>query len=78
MGAMSLRLSDEVLERLNRLADATGRTKTYYATEAICRYLDDLEDLYLAETRWRDLQEGRSKTVPLDEIADRYALDDRN
>ena len=78
MGAMSLRLSDEVLERLNRLADATGRTKTYYATEAICRYLDDLEDLYLAETRWRELQEGRSKTIPLEEIADQYALDDRN
>lgn len=76
MGAMSLRLSDDVLERLNRLADATGRTKTYYATEAIRRHLDDLEDLYLAETRWRDLQEGRSKTIPLEEIADQYPLED--
>lgn len=73
MRAMSLRLSDDVLERLNRLADATGRTKTYYATEAIRRHLDDMEDLYLAETRWRDL---RSKTIPLEEIADQYPLED--
>ena len=78
MGAMSLHLSDEVLERLNKLADATGRTKTYYVTEAICRHLDDLEDLYLAETRWRELQEGRSETIALEEIADQYALEDRN
>ena len=76
MGAMSIRLSDEVLKRLNRLAEATGRTKTYYATEAINRYLDDLEDLYLAETRWRDLQAGRSKTIALEEIADQYNLED--
>lgn len=76
MGAMSIRLSDEVLERLNRLAEATGRTKTYYATEAINRHLDDLEDLYLAESRWRDLQAGRFKTIPLAEIADRHNAED--
>ena len=71
MRAMSLRLSDEALERLNRLAaDATGRTKTYNATEAITRYLDDLEDLYLAETRWRELEEGRSELIPMDDMPD--------
>ena len=68
MGAMSIRLSDEVSERLNNLAEATGRSKTYYVTEAISRYLDDLEDLHLAETRWRELQDGRSETVPLTAI----------
>lgn len=45
-----------------------GRTKTYVATEAINRHLDDLEDLDLAESRWRDLQEGRSETIPLEEL----------
>ena len=72
MGALSLCLPDEVLERLNRLAEATGRTKTYYAIEAINRHLDDLEDLCLAETRWRDLLAGLSETIPLDDIADQY------
>lgn len=77
MGTMSLRLSDDVLRRLNKLAEATGKSETYYATEAICQYLDDLEDQALAESRWCNLQEGRSKTIPLEEIVNQYALDDR-
>ena len=76
MGTMSLRLSDEVLKRLDRLADATGRTKTYYVTDAIKHYLGDLGDLYIAESRWRELDEGRSETTSLEEIANRYALED--
>lgn len=76
MGVLSLRLKDEVLERLNRLATVTGRTKTYHVTEAICGYLDESEDLYLTETRWHELQEGYSKTIPLAEIADQYILAD--
>ena len=77
MGTISLRLSDDVLGRLSKLAQATGKSQTYHATEAICQYMDDLDDQTLAESRWRVLQEGRSKTIPLEEIVDRYALDDR-
>ena len=51
MRSMSIRLSDEVLELLNELAEATGRSKTDYITEAINQHLDDLEDLYIAESR---------------------------
>jgi RHH-type transcriptional regulator, rel operon repressor / antitoxin RelB len=36
---------------LNRLAKKTGRTKTYYAREAILEHLEDLEDTYLAIER---------------------------
>ena len=78
MEAKSIYIPDELTERLTRVAGVTGRTKTSLATEAICRYLDDLEDLCLAETRWRELQEGCSKTIPLEKIADQYTLDDRN
>ena len=77
MGTMTLHLSDDVLKRLKKLAKATGKSETYYATEAICQYLDDLEDQNLAESRWRDLQEGRSTSIPLEEIVNQYALDDR-
>lgn len=78
MTAISLRLPDEVSDRLEKLAGRTGRSKTYYAVEAICRHLEDLEDLYLAETRWRELQEGRSKTIPLEEIVEQYAMEGRS
>ena len=76
MEAKSIYLPDELTERLTRVAGVTGRTKTSLATEAIRRYLDDLEDLFLVETSWQEVQEGRSKTISLEEIADQYTLDD--
>ncbi|MGD9500812.1 MAG: CopG family transcriptional regulator, partial [Halothiobacillus sp.] len=45
-----------------------GRTKTFYAREAILEHLDDLEDLYLAEQRLIDVRAGRSPTYSLDEV----------
>jgi len=44
---VAVRLSNEVYERLSYLANSTGRTKAYYAREAINEYLDDLENMYL-------------------------------
>lgn len=35
MGSMSLRLPDELIVQLNDLAEATGRTKTFLAVQAI-------------------------------------------
>lgn len=77
MGAVSLRLPDDVSRRLQQLADRTGRSKTFYMLEAIRKHLDDLEDLYLAEQRLIDLRAGKSGTVPLDEVMKRYGMDDR-
>jgi RHH-type rel operon transcriptional repressor/antitoxin RelB len=77
MGAVSLRLPDEVSRRLQQLADRTGRSKTFYMIEAIQEHLDDLEDLYLAEQRLIDLRAGESETVPLDELMKRYGMDGR-
>ena len=48
---LSLRLDPGVERRLNRLAQRTGRTKSYYARELIEGNLEDLEDRYLAEAR---------------------------
>ena len=48
MGAISIRLPDDVSMRLETLAQSTGRSKTFYVREAILEHLDDLEDLYLA------------------------------
>ena len=36
----SLRLPNEIKEKLQKLADATGRTKTFLAQYAIEKYLD--------------------------------------
>jgi RHH-type rel operon transcriptional repressor/antitoxin RelB len=61
---------------LESLAKRTGRTKTFYARQAILDHLDDLEDLYLAETRWLALQRGETETVGLDEVKPELGLDD--
>jgi RHH-type rel operon transcriptional repressor/antitoxin RelB len=48
---LALRLDPKIEERLDRLAKKTGRTKSYYAREAILEHLEDLEDTYLALRR---------------------------
>jgi RHH-type rel operon transcriptional repressor/antitoxin RelB len=65
---LAIRLPAEIEGRLDALAKATGRTKTFYAREAILEHLSDLEDLYLAEQRLIDIQSGKTKTLPLDEV----------
>ena len=78
MKPVALRLPDEVAHRLNRLADRTRRSKTFYMIEAIREHLDDLEDFYLAERRLIDIQAGKSQTVPLEEVIERYGVERRD
>jgi len=73
---LAIRLPEEIETRLARLAEQTGRTKTFYAREAILRYLEDLEDVYLAEKRLEDLRAGRSSTSSIDEVRARLGLAD--
>jgi RHH-type rel operon transcriptional repressor/antitoxin RelB len=48
---LALRLPEDIESRLEALARKTGRTKSYYAREAILRHLEDLEDAHLARER---------------------------
>ena len=48
---LAIRLPEDIEKRLTDLAEKTGRTKTWYARQAILEQLDDLEDYYLAESR---------------------------
>lgn len=48
---LALRLPPEIEKRLDVLAKKTGRTKSFYAREAILRQIEDIEDYYLARRR---------------------------
>lgn len=72
---LAIRLPDEIEERLSALAQETGRTKTFYAREAILSYLDDLEDFFAADKRLIDLKEGRSETIALTDLRREHGLD---
>jgi RHH-type rel operon transcriptional repressor/antitoxin RelB len=68
------RLSDDVAQRLAGLAARTGRSKTYYVTQAINRHLEDLEDLYDAEQALIEFKASGAKAIPLTSIMKRYDL----
>jgi len=51
---LAIRLDTDTEKRLDRLAKMTGRTKTFYAREAILEHLEDLEDIYLATNRLKN------------------------
>ena len=76
MVAISLRIPEEIGVRLDNLAERTGRSKTFYVREAILRYLEDMEDIYIAEQRLADLRAGRSRTFSVEEVRAELGLDD--
>lgn len=71
---LAIRLPDSIEKRLAKLAKRTGRTKTFYAREAILRYIEDLEDAYDAERALQRIQSGKEKTIPLKDVMKRYGM----
>ncbi|ANM09523.1 MULTISPECIES: type II toxin-antitoxin system RelB family antitoxin [unclassified Rhizobium] len=72
---LALRLPPEIEARLDELARRTGRSKSFYARQAILEHLDDLEDIYLAEKRLEELRRGESDTVSLAELMTRHGVE---
>ncbi len=71
---ISVRLDPELEARLERLAQRTGRTKTFYVREAIAAQIEDMEDLYLAERVADRVARGEEATVSLDELAREFEV----
>jgi RHH-type rel operon transcriptional repressor/antitoxin RelB len=61
---LAIRLPESIENRLNALAQETGRAKSTLAREAILEYIDDIEDYYLAEARARK----NRNTISLEEV----------
>lgn len=66
---LALRLPPEIEKRLDRLAKRTGRTKSFFAREAILRHLEDLEDFHLARRRLA----RKAPRVTLEQLEDELA-----
>jgi RHH-type rel operon transcriptional repressor/antitoxin RelB len=69
---LALRLPPEIESRLDALAKRTGRTKSFYAREAILEHIEDLEDAYLADER---IRADGGERITLEEMLERYADD---
>jgi len=66
-----VRISKALDERLDALVAKTGRRKSYYASKAIERYLEDLEDYHDA----KEALKKSKRTYSLDEVARKLGLD---
>jgi RHH-type rel operon transcriptional repressor/antitoxin RelB len=73
---LGVRLPDDIEARLNTLAETTGRSKSYYAREAIIKHLEELEDIYLAESVLERIRRGKERTHTLGEVGKRLGLAD--
>lgn len=65
---INVRLEDDVAQRLEALALKTGRTKTFYATQAIHEFLEEREDYFLAKDSLDAFQRSREEPLELDEL----------
>lgn len=68
---LAIRLPEDIEKRLTELAAKTGRTKTFYAKEAILEHIDEIEDKYLAIDRL----ENSGKHWTLDELEQELDLE---
>ncbi|MES2913882.1 MAG: DUF6290 family protein [Pseudomonadota bacterium] len=65
---LSVRLPEELEQRLEALAKATGRSKTYYVREALIAKLEDMEDVYMAEMVLERIASGQEKVISAEEF----------
>lgn len=71
---LAIRLDTETEKRLNHLAAQTHRTKSFYVKQALREYLDDLEDIYLAQKELEDIKAGRSSIVSWEDLKVKVGL----
>jgi RHH-type rel operon transcriptional repressor/antitoxin RelB len=55
---LAVRLDPDLEARLTAVAKRTGRTKSYYARQAILEKIEELEDIALLEEALRDPDAG--------------------
>jgi RHH-type rel operon transcriptional repressor/antitoxin RelB len=68
----SVRLPDPLERRLEHLSQQTGRSKSYYAKQALEEFLADKEDHLLACSRL----EKKNPRISLEELEQRLGLAD--
>lgn len=66
--AMTIRLSPQLDERLSNLTKQTGRSKSFYLTQAVESYLENMEDLLIANAVLERVKMGKERTYSLDEV----------
>ena len=72
----TVRFPEDLDKRLDKLARLTKRTKSYFIREALEKYIDELEDIYLAETEYEEFLKSKLKPVSIEEMERRLGMED--
>ncbi len=64
----NMRLDEVLDQRLEALAARTGRSKAFYASEAIQEFLDDWEDYFLAKDALAEFRDSDEAAFDVDTI----------
>jgi len=76
--ATTVRLEAATEQRLDQLAQLTGRTKAFYLRQLIEAGLDDLEDAYLGAAVVERIRLGQERPYSLDDVVSELGLDPSN
>lgn len=68
MGSTMIRLDDETEARLNRLAERTGRSKSFYVREATLEKLEEYEDFFLAKDSLDEFRQSDDSAIDLADV----------
>ncbi len=71
---VTVRLPQELEKELNTLVAETGRTKSFYLTEALKYYLEDMQDRFELEKAIKDFYNGNQKTFSAEELRVEFGL----
>ena len=73
-----VRIPKRLDDQLTRIAARTGRAKAYYATKALERYLEDMEDHLLVAAALEEMAaKGKKRGKSLGAVAKRLGLEDK-
>lgn len=70
---LAVRLDADLEARLDAVAKRTGRSKSYYAREALREKIEELEDIALLEEAVRHPDFGQRKS--LEQMIDEFGLE---
>jgi len=65
---LNIRLDEELDRRLEALAARNGRTKAFYAGEAIEEFLDACEEHFLVKDALAEFRESRDDAISVDDV----------
>ena len=73
--ATSIRLAPELSNRLDRLAEKTGRTKAFYLREMIEEGIGEIEEYYLAADTLKRVRKGQERVHSTSSVRKELGLD---